>query len=354
MRVLVIGGSGYLGKRIVQRLAERGDDVTAVSRGRLATTMPDRVRRLHLDRQDRPAFEAAFQAEHFDAVIDIIAYDAEDIASSVRAFGGRVQQYILTSTMAAYHDAFRLAPLREEDADLRYIPTPDDPADTALHPTLGHAYGIGKRQAELKLLELEASVFNMTILRPPIVVGPDDRTRRVWWFVQRLLDGGPFVISDWGPGRLFQVVYADDLAAAYVAATGNPVAFGRTYNVAQPEIFTPETWIEALARALGREASWAHIPESLLSAVGLGEYKMPIAGKPFGHFLMDISRARQDLAFEPTPADRWLEATARGCAESPPTQDSASYDRRPTEVGVARRLLALEAEHWQHVVEEGQ
>ena len=56
------------------------------------------------------------------------------------------------------------------------------------------------------------------------------------------------------------------------------------------------------------------LPESLLGSVGLEGYAMPIAGRPFGHVLLDISAARDDLAFEPEPFETWMATTARGCA----------------------------------------
>ena len=334
MRVLLVGGSGYLGRRTAELLVERGDEVVVMSRGRLQPDVLANVRTITVDRTDRPAFESAFRDARFDAVIDNIAYTAEDIQSAVRAFEGRIGHYVFTSTMAVYHETESLTPLREDTADLTYVPPEGAGNRNAFHPTQGHAYGIGKRRAEMALQQQQAFAF--TSIRPPIVVSADDRTRRVWWFVQRIMDGGPIVLIDWGPGRIFQVVFADDLARALVNAAGNERAFGKAYNIAQPEIFDAETWVAALATPLGRQAETARVPEPLLDQVGLGEYVLPIAGRPFGNYIVDISAARADLDFVPTPFPRWTDATARGCAESPPPGDSAGYEHRQREVAVAR------------------
>lgn len=351
MKVLVLGGTGYLGKRMVRQLAERGDEVTVVSRSTTVASAPAQVRYVHLDRQDERAFEAAFGSQTFDAVLDNIAYNAADIDVIVRTFGGRIRQYLFTSTMAVYHNAERLKPLDEEDADLEYIEGDDIPLTLAFHTTHGHSYGIGKRQAEFKLLSLQPDVFAATILRAPIVVGPDDRTRRVWWFVQRILDGGPILLPDWGPGRIFQVVYADDLVRAFVGSTGNAVTYRRAYNVAQPELFTAETWAKALAGALGREVECVHIPDHLVKPAGLDHYQIPIVHRPFGHFMMDIFRARSEIPFEPTPGAEWIADTARGCAENPPVQDSMGYELRSREIDLARRVAALDQERWQRLLD---
>ena len=71
---------------------------------------------------------------------------------------------------------------------------------------------------------------------------------------------------------------------------------------------------------------------------------MPIAGRPFGHFLMDLTSAYRDLGFVPTPWSEWIGDTARGCAASPPARPSEGYERRETEVAVARRFEALQQE----------
>jgi len=168
------------------------------------------------------------------------------------------------------------------------------------------------------------------------VVGPDDRTLRVWWFVQRLLDGGPILVPEWGPGRLFQVVWADDFARACRLAAGNPAGFGRAYNIAQAEVFTAETWLQAMAAALGRQVEVGGVPEHDLDAVGLAGYQMPIAGRPFGHVLLDISNPRRELDFAPRDESHWLVETVRACAAQPPTAASAGYQRRAEEVRVAR------------------
>jgi len=266
----------------------------------------------------------------FDVVVDNVAFEADEVANLLAVLEGRVGHYLLTSSTAVYANRFTRRPIREDDADLSVRAAVDGP--NPFHPRLGHAYANGKRAAEQVLRE---SGVAWTILRSPVIVGANDRTNRVWWFAQRLLDGGPIVIPDWGPGRIFQVAWADDVARAFVAAARAPAAVGRTYNVAQAEIYTAETWIAACAAALGVEPRYVHVPEASLPACGLDGYTLPIAGRPFGHMLLDVGAIRCELTFEPSPESVWLGATMPGCAANPPSVASAGYDRRAAEMRLA-------------------
>ena len=319
-RVLVIGGTGFLGRRITDAFVGRGDTVSVLSR---ATRPAARIEHVRVDRRDQAALAAALRGRTFDVVLDNIAFDGADVTGLIQALDGRVGHYLLTSSAAVYADRYVRRPLREGDADLS-LRKPLDAPD-GFHPRLGQAYGNGKREAEAHLRD---GGMPWTVLRAPVVVGADDRTLRVWWFVQRLLDGGPIVVADWGPGRIFQVVWTDDLARAFVIAAGNRSAYGRVYNVAQAEVFTADTWILAIAALLGREASIVHVAEDQVSVPG---YATPIVGRGFGHLLLDTAAIRCELGFEPVDESVWLRHTVAGCASNPPPRDSAGYEHRAAE-----------------------
>jgi len=322
--VLVVGGTGFLGRRIAEQFVANGDQVSVLSRGQ-GPAPPDGVRQLLADRRQPESLEAALRDQTFDTVLDNVAFSGQDVTGLLAALGPRVGHYLLTSSAAVYANLQVRRPLQEAEADLD-LRMPIDAPDP-YHTRLGHAYANGKREAEATLRD---SGVPWTSLRAPVVVGADDRTLRVWWFVQRLLDGGPILIPDWGPGRLFQVVWTRDFARACVHAAGNPAAFGHAYNVAQAEVFTAETWIMAVADALRCKASYVRIGEHDVPG-----YHMPIAGRAFGHVLLDGFAARADLGFEPVPESTWLVQTVRGCAANPPSVDSPGYVRRADEIGAA-------------------
>ena len=328
-QVLVVGGTGFLGRRIAEHFVADGDQVSVLSRGS-GPAPPKGARHIAVDRRQPHALAAALRDHAFDVVVDNVAFSGQDVADLVAVLGGRVGHWLLTSSAAVYANLQVRRPLREHEADLSLRLPPDAP--DAFHTRLGQTYANGKREAEAVLRD---SGLRWTSLRAPVVVGADDRTLRVWWFVQRVLDGGPILVPDWGPGRLFQVVWSHDFARACVLAAGNSAAFGRAYNVAQADVFTAETWLLALAAALNRPTAFAHVPERDLATLGLLDYQMPIAGRPFGHVLLDICAARADLGFEPQPESTWLIQTARGCAANPPSRPSPGYAQRADEIRVA-------------------
>src|SRR5690348_6149021 len=104
MRVLVIGGTGFNGRRIVDRLLARGHEVTVIARTNLPDRWAGRVSQVRVDRKDAQAFTAACTDLEFDAVIDNIAYQPADAEIALEAFGTRIGHYLFTSTMAVYHD----------------------------------------------------------------------------------------------------------------------------------------------------------------------------------------------------------------------------------------------------------
>jgi nucleoside-diphosphate-sugar epimerase len=168
MRVCVVGGSGNISTSIVRLLQEVGHDVTCFNRG-ASGSPPDGVRQIRGDRHQRPAFEATMQEVAFDAAIDMICFDAEDAASSLRAFRG-VQHLVVCSTVATYGVELDWLPVTEEHP---------------LRPTTD--YGRGKRDADAVFRAAHASEgFPITIIKPALTYGPD------WPCVRQLtLHGSP-------------------------------------------------------------------------------------------------------------------------------------------------------------------
>ena len=99
MKVLVIGGSGYMGKALVEQLLAAGDTVLILNRGRTPDTFGDRVQRLKADRDDRHGFRAALEAAgEVDAAIDFTAYEAQHVSDVVLVLAGKVGHYVFIST----------------------------------------------------------------------------------------------------------------------------------------------------------------------------------------------------------------------------------------------------------------
>ncbi len=98
MRVLVIGGTGNISGGVVAALLERNHQVVLFNRGQHPDRPPPDVQVIYGDRQAREDFESRLRVEKFDAVIDMISFDADDAASSLRAFRGRVDHSVAAPT----------------------------------------------------------------------------------------------------------------------------------------------------------------------------------------------------------------------------------------------------------------
>src|SRR6185295_1991914 len=114
MKVLIIGGSGNISTAIARDLVERGEAVTIFTRGSQAVEKTLKVNHLVGDRTDFPRFEAQMKAAGvFDCVIDMIGYHPAEVESDLRAFQGRVGQFIFCSTVDVYAKPAPLYPVRE-------------------------------------------------------------------------------------------------------------------------------------------------------------------------------------------------------------------------------------------------
>jgi nucleoside-diphosphate-sugar epimerase len=318
MNVLVIGGTAFFGKHCVEALLARGDQVTIFSRGTRRPPFWPRVAHVAGDRTDRTAFVSALRGRPFDAVVDNIAFVRVDVEAAIAAFQGCIGHYLLTSSGSVYPDF-------TPDEEMR--PVAEDAADLALRGDL--AYAEGKRECEQAAVEQDA--FPVTIVRPPIVQGPDDPSRRGWFWYQRIADGGPVLVPSRYPSAAWRQAFSRDAARVMVLAAANPKAFGRTYNVASDEILTLDDFVRLSAEIIGRPDPVVSVPRDRLRREA-DWYKPTYAHR----FVMDIGRIKADLGFAPTPVRAWLTETIRWHLDGE-LADSAGYDRRAEEMALAAR-----------------
>jgi nucleoside-diphosphate-sugar epimerase len=317
MRILVIGGTSFFGKRLVERLVERGDVVTVFTRGRRRPPFWDRVARLRGDRTDHRTFVQTLRPLTFDAVIDNVAFQPEDVAAAIDAFRDRIGHYVLTSTGSVYD--FK----RRE----RFRPLAEDEADLTLRGDM--EYAEGKRACEQTV---HGAPFPWTIIRPPVVQGPDDGSARGWFWIQRVADGQPVLAPQRDPAALWRQAFSDDVARAMLLAAGNPDAHGKSYNVAMEEIVSLDDYVRMLSEILGQKDPVVAVPARTLKK------EAPWYHPQFAHrFVPDITAIQRDLGFRSTPLREWLEATARWHLDAG-LSDSQGYERRAEEVVLARRL----------------
>lgn len=189
--ILVIGGTRFIGKLLVQRLLHAGHRVTIATRGYAPDPFGQRIERIRVDRRNETAMRNAFAGrEPWDIVFDQMCYNPLDAAIAVRTFAGRTRRYVMTSTIDAYRALGfdRTQALRE--ADLAIESQPIDTAYPWHDPCRAtECYVAGKVQAEAYLVR-DGSLPLAVPRLAHVLAGPEDFTGRLAHYVELARLGG--------------------------------------------------------------------------------------------------------------------------------------------------------------------
>jgi nucleoside-diphosphate-sugar epimerase len=255
VKVLVIGGTLFIGRRLVARLLEKGYDVTVLHRKASHDLGPE-VRNLAADRNDPAAMRAALRGLHFDAVFDNV-YDwrrgttAAHVEATVRACGPNLQRYVFMSSVAAYGEGLD----HDEEDEL----APDD------HP---EPYVRNKASSERVLFRMHRQEgLPAVTLRPPFVYGPGNPFYREAFFWDRMREGRPIIVPNGGE-RWMQFVYVEDLVWVCVKVLEHTGSAGHAFNVANPRAVTQLDAVLAMARAAGAEPQLVFAPRRKIREAG--------------------------------------------------------------------------------------
>ena len=319
MNLLVLGGTRFLGRHLVEAALARGDRVTLFHRGRTgAQLFPGAEHVLG----DRDGGLAALAGRSFDAVVDTCGYFPRVVGASAAALAGAAGHYTFVSSISAY--ASPLPAHAGEDAPLATL------ADPATEDLAGGSYGGLKAACERAVAERFGAPA--LIVRPGLIVGPSDPTERFTYWPRRLVRGGDVLVPA-APELPVQVVDARDLAAWMLARID--AGDGGTYNAVGPAAtLTLRACLERIAAAIGARPELVWVDEAFLLARGVEPWTgLPLWVPPEEATFSCVSAARaiaSGLALRP------LEDTAR---------DTLAWDRsRPEDQRTNERLLTRERE----------
>lgn len=319
MKVLILGGTSFFGKSIVQQFVKNGDNVTLFTRGKL---IPDDLpKHTHIVGDRKNEKDLAKAAGQWDVVVDNIAYEANDVKTALKIFGN-AKRYFLTSTVSVY----RYAPgglsgaLLENTIDFEARPEAEDLAN--IHWKYAH----GKKEAE-KVLHTESKT-PWTIFRPTVVYGPFDVLERGFWYLIRLIKGGPILLANGGMNQ-FRLTYSEDLARCYVAASREPKTIGKVYNIAQKEIITLKEFVEQSMKALG-------LNRELISVQPNKAIESPF--EYLKNIVPDITQAEKDFHFSPVPLSKCIHDTALWFRDHWKGDEGKLLETREKELALARKL----------------
>jgi nucleoside-diphosphate-sugar epimerase len=254
LNALIVGGTGLISTGITKQLLALGAKVTMYNRGLRQAVLPEGVRQIVGDRDDRKAFVQAFEQKRFDVVFDMICFTAEQAEDSVRAFRGRCEQFVFCSSAVTYGTKVPPHVLVDERC----------PLQPACH------YGRSKVACELEFRRAaEDGAFKVTIARLGHTYGPgsamDDQQESDSGTWDRVVRGLPVLVAGDGLG-LWQPTHRDDCGLFFAHAALNPRTYGEAYNVTRDEVFTWRDYYREVARALDTRAKVIFVPARWLIA----------------------------------------------------------------------------------------
>jgi len=257
MKLLILGGTRFLGRHLAQLALEAGHELTLLHRGRSGPELfPEAEHRI----ADRDGSLAVLEDGEWDAAIDTSAYVPRQVHAVAEALAGRVSTYQLVSTVSVYADVNASAHgLTDETAEVQTL---EDPRTETI---TGATYGGLKALCEVAAWD--GFEGRCLIARPGLLVGPHDPTGRFTWWVQRLLRGGE-MLAPGDPDAAVQFIDARD-AASWLLHQAEQGQTG-VFNLTGPE--APTTMGELLAagaRALNSSAQPVWVDEDFLLAQGV-------------------------------------------------------------------------------------
>jgi 2'-hydroxyisoflavone reductase len=326
MRLLVLGGTRFVGWAVVADALGRGWEVATFHRG-LSGPDVTGVRSIRGDRTR--ANDVALLAEEgpWDAVVDTSGFVPREVLAVCERLEPVVGRYVFMSTVSVYR-GWPVEPLSEA-SEVLYCPPdagPDYGEDVEDGPT---KYGYQKSGCELAVIQTFGG-GRSAVLRPGVVLGPREYVGRLAWWLQRVAAGGR-VLAPGSPDRSIQPVDVRDLAAFALAAAEQDVS--GAYNVAAP--VGRETFggmLAACAEATGSDAEFVWVSDDQLQAAGVRQWsEIPLWRTFPGVWRVDSAKAqavglscRQMTA---TVADTWTWMRDGG---------QNSDDERASEIGISR------------------
>lgn len=254
MRVLFIGGTGFISAAVSRMAIDRGFELYLLNRGsRIADLSGSHG--LNADIRRPEDVRAALQGLEFDVVVDWIAYAPDDVERDLALFRGRVKQYVFISSASAY-----------QKPPAHYLITESTP----LHNPYWE-YAQGKIACEERLMRAyDDEGFPVTIVRPSMTYDSNLPIALGGWgsytLADRLMTGRPIIVHGDG-SSLWVVTHADDFGRGFLGLLGDERALGQAFHITSDEVLTWNQIYQTIAEALGVEPKIVHIPSDFIARV---------------------------------------------------------------------------------------
>lgn len=324
MRILVIGGTSFIGPRVVRRLVEQGHVVTVFHRGQTESELPPEVEHILGDRHLLSSFSSEFKNFAPDVVLDMILFTEDEARAALQTFKGIARRFVMPSSMDVYRAYGRLLQLEQGTPDP--IPyTEEGPLREALYPYRSRAKGTDDRAYNYEKILAERVMMSdpelpATILRLPAVYGPGDKQHRLFEYLKPMDDGRPFILlEERRAAWLWSRGFVENVADAIALAVMDERATARVFNVGEENTLTESDWASSIARISGWNGQLLILEKSAMPEHLAG-------GAPYEHHLVsDSSRIRDELGYqERVERDDALRQTIEWERENPPAEINQS------------------------------
>ncbi len=272
MRILMMGGTRFIGVYLTKVLVEQGHEVVLFNRGNHSA--PEGVTQIQGDRQNAGQLKKKLSGESFDAIFDNNGRELSDTQPVVEIFNGKVKHFVYVSSAGVYAKSSQMPHVEGDEVD----------------PNSRHK---GKHHTEAYLAE---SGIPWTSIRPVYIYGSQNYNDLEAWFFDRLVRDRPIPIP--GNGMFItQFGHVQDLALAMASVLGNDTAIGKIYNVSGDRYVTFDGLAYACAKAAGKSSEDIKLVHYNPAKFDFGKRKaFPMRQQ---HFFADIHRAKTDLDWQP-------------------------------------------------------
>jgi nucleoside-diphosphate-sugar epimerase len=322
MRVLLIGASGFIGPHAVRALVGAGHDVAVFHRGAHPVQMTG-ITEVLGDRRQLANYAAALRALAPDVVVDVVLSSGRQARELMSVFRGAASRVVALSSC----DVYRACGIthRLEEGPLEPLPLTEQSRLRSKLQTYPPAQiqmlqqVFGWLDEEYDKIPVEREILGDpelpgTILRLPMVYGPNDPLHRFLPIVKRIGDGRKSILfSSAMAGWRATKGYVEDVGRTIALAAASPQAAGRVYNVGEADTLTELDWARAVARAMRWNGSFQPMPDASLPPF------LRAPGNTDQHWVTDTSRLRAELGFrESVPREEAIRRTVEWEAANPP------------------------------------
>jgi nucleoside-diphosphate-sugar epimerase len=345
MRILVIGGTGFIGRFLVPRLIDAGHEMAVLQRPESEKELPDGARSIRGNRHALADSARVLRDFAPQVVVDLILSSGRQAATLMDVFRGYASRVVAASSI----DVYRAMDVvhRREDGLLEPLPLREDSAlRTRLHPYPAEQVRAMQNifawlDDDYDKIPVEQTILGDaqlpgTVLRLPMIYGPGDPRHRFFPVLKRMDDARPVVVlprsfAEWRSPR----GYVENVAAAIALAVFTDRAKGRIYNVAEAESFSELEWARMLAGVTGWSGEFLVVDDDEAPA------SVRVGGNLSQHLVADTTRIRSELGYrEPIAREEAIRRTIAWQRKHPPSVDPSQFDYE-AEDEVARRTIRV-------------